>query len=358
MLELGPIRNKKVGKLETGGMSFEQKKRVSIGVELAANPSILFLDEPTTGLDSRAAQLVMRGIRRVASSGRSVVCTIHQPSYPIFTMFDSLLLLKRGGRTVYFGELGENCKNLIDYFESSGVPPMDPYVNPATWMLEIIGAGTSASESNFDYHSFYKESSLCDKNLIRISELIDTNKAVDSAMSYSYNNIFSDYFSVLGHVSYATSFWNQFKWLSYKMFTSYWRNPNYNFIRLVVSILVALLFGSAYSQVYSNPIGIVSRIGAIVITLVFLGATALQSVLPVAFEERATYYREQQSNMYSPVVYSLVTMLVEVPYIILSALVFVLPFFYIVGFNHIGIVYQKFLYYWLFVVSYVFVLFM
>lgn len=74
MLELTPLENTMVGDRLSGGMSFEQKKRLSIAVELAANPAMLFLDEPTTGLDSRSAQVVIRCIRRVASSGRSIVC--------------------------------------------------------------------------------------------------------------------------------------------------------------------------------------------------------------------------------------------------------------------------------------------
>jgi ABC-type multidrug transport system ATPase subunit len=106
MLELVPLSDTLVGTEANGGMSFEQKKRVSIGVELAANPAILFLDEPTTGLDSRAAQVVIRNIKRVAASGRSIVCTIHQPSTIIFSAFDALLLLQRGGQTVFFGNLG------------------------------------------------------------------------------------------------------------------------------------------------------------------------------------------------------------------------------------------------------------
>jgi len=56
----------------------------------------LFLDEPTTGLDARSAQIVMRAIRKVAETGRAVLCTIHQPSTYLFEMFDSLLLLKKG----------------------------------------------------------------------------------------------------------------------------------------------------------------------------------------------------------------------------------------------------------------------
>lgn len=100
-------------------MSFEQRKRVSIGIELAANPTILFLDEPTTGLDSRAAQVVIRNIRKIAASGRTVICTIHQPSTPIFFSFDSLLLLRKGGQTVYFGELGQESQNLIEFMEQA-----------------------------------------------------------------------------------------------------------------------------------------------------------------------------------------------------------------------------------------------
>ncbi|GAB9477904.1 hypothetical protein Gpo141_00015092, partial [Globisporangium polare] len=99
------------------GRSVEQMKRLTIGVELAAQPSVLFLDEPTSGLDARSAKLVMDGVRKVANTGRTVVCTIHQPSSEVFFLFDSLLLLKRGGETVFFGDLGQDCRNLVEYFE-------------------------------------------------------------------------------------------------------------------------------------------------------------------------------------------------------------------------------------------------
>lgn len=73
-------------------LSMEQRKRVSIGIELAADPSLLFLDEPTSGLDSQAAAKVMNVIQRVAKTGRAVICTIHQPSSPIFS-YPLLLVL-------------------------------------------------------------------------------------------------------------------------------------------------------------------------------------------------------------------------------------------------------------------------
>jgi ABC-type multidrug transport system ATPase subunit len=173
MLELLPLENTMIGNEEVRGLSYEQKKRVSIAVELAANPAILFLDEPTTGLDSRAAQVVIRCIKRVAASGRTIVCTIHQPSAVIFEAFDSLLLLRRGGQTVYFGELGENFSHLVNYLEAiPGVGARSQGSNPATWMLEVIGAGTSGASANvIDFHAYYLNSAQCTVNTQRVNAL-------------------------------------------------------------------------------------------------------------------------------------------------------------------------------------------
>ncbi|GMF24232.1 unnamed protein product [Phytophthora lilii] len=119
------------------GSSVEQVKRLTIGVELAAQPSVIFLDEPTSGLDARSAKHhgIMDGVCKVADSGRTIICTIHQPSSDVFYLFDSLLLLKRGGETVFYGDLGENCRNLVDYFENTpGVAPLPVGYNPATYV--------------------------------------------------------------------------------------------------------------------------------------------------------------------------------------------------------------------------------
>jgi hypothetical protein len=72
------------------GLSTEQRKRLTIAVELVANPSIIFMDEPTSGLDARAAAIVMRTVRNTVNTGRSVVCTFHQPSIDIFESFDEV----------------------------------------------------------------------------------------------------------------------------------------------------------------------------------------------------------------------------------------------------------------------------
>ena len=90
LVELDPIRHAIVGLPGVGGLSTEQRKRLTIAVELVANPSIIFMDEPTSGLDARAAAIVMRTVRNTVDTGRTVVCTIHQPGIDIFESFDEV----------------------------------------------------------------------------------------------------------------------------------------------------------------------------------------------------------------------------------------------------------------------------
>ena len=90
LVELNTLRNALVGSPGVDGLSTEQRKRLTIAVELVANPSIIFMDEPTTGLDARSAAIVMRTVRNTVDSGRSVLCTIHQPSIDIFESFDEV----------------------------------------------------------------------------------------------------------------------------------------------------------------------------------------------------------------------------------------------------------------------------
>lgn len=88
LVELSPLRGGLVGLPGVNGLSTEQRKRLTVAVELVANPSIIFMDEPTSGLDARAAAIVMRTVRNTVDTGRTVVCTIHQPSIDIFEAFD------------------------------------------------------------------------------------------------------------------------------------------------------------------------------------------------------------------------------------------------------------------------------
>lgn len=104
---------------------------------------MIYLDEPTSGLDSQAAYSLVLFLQRIAASGVPIICTIHQPSAVIFDMFDHVLLLASGGRTVYFGESGENSSIVVDYFARKGIT-MDAHANPAEFILDTVTTPSGA----------------------------------------------------------------------------------------------------------------------------------------------------------------------------------------------------------------------
>ena len=140
------------------GLNVEQRKLLTIGVELAAKPALLlFLDEPTSGLDSQSAWAIMAFLRKLANHGQAVLSTIHQPSSILFQEFDQLLFLAKGGKTVYFGEIGANSQTMLDYFKKNGARECGPNENPAEYMMEIVGAAISGEDSR-NWHKVWTES--------------------------------------------------------------------------------------------------------------------------------------------------------------------------------------------------------
>lgn len=105
LVELTSLRRALVGLPGVDGLSTEQRKRLTIAIELVANPSIVFMDEPTSGLDARSAAIVMRTVRNIVDTGRTIVCTIHQPSIDIFESFDEVFILNLAE---YISNLEEN----------------------------------------------------------------------------------------------------------------------------------------------------------------------------------------------------------------------------------------------------------
>ncbi|KAF0442646.1 putative ATP-dependent permease ADP1 [Gigaspora margarita] len=132
-LELSHVMESIIGNEEQRGVSGGQRKRVNIGMELVAEPSVLFLDEPTSGLDSATALEVCNLLKKIAhSQGMTVAAVIHSPSPQAFNTFDDFLLLGKGGRIVYFGPTNK----AMDYFESLGYRcPEDE--SPADFMMEV-----------------------------------------------------------------------------------------------------------------------------------------------------------------------------------------------------------------------------
>lgn len=339
LLELEGIADRVIGEDADSGLLMGERKRVTIGVELVANPSVLFLDEPTTGLDARAALGVMRTVKKIAASGRSVLCTIHQPSCAIFEMFDMLLLLRHGGYTVYFGPLGEQSSHLLYYLEATpGVQPMRDGVNPANWMLECIGAGIEPAAQALDFAEYYRDHALARRN----EELCEALScpASDTQLPISFET------------RYAAPLPVQLRACMLKAVTNYWRSPNYNFTRMFISVLVAVVFGSVFhDKRYDTETDIIGRVGLMYLSTSFVGIVNMMSVMPVMAKERAAFYREQASSMYSVLAYGVSYGLVELPYIFVSTGLFINVFYWFIGLSSDP--FSKFVFYWIYFALYI-----
>ncbi|XP_030543022.1 pleiotropic drug resistance protein 2-like [Rhodamnia argentea] len=321
LVELNPLRNSLVGLPGVDGLSTEQRKRLTIAVELVANPSIIFMDEPTSGLDARAAAIVMRTIRNTVDTGRTVVCTIHQPSIDIFEAFDELFLMKRGGQVIYAGPLGQCSRKLVEYFEAiPGVPRIKNGNNPATWMLNVSSSAAEA-QLGVDFAEIYANSELYKNN----QELI---KQLSSPEPGSKDLYFP--------TKYSQNFVTQCKACFWKQHWSYWRNPQYNAIRFFMTTVVGVMFGLIFwkkgDQTYKEQ-DLLNLLGAMYSAVLFLGATNTSSVQPIVTIERTVFYRERAAGMYSALPYAFAQVAIEAIYVAIQTLVYSLLLYSMIGFH-------------------------
>ncbi|KAK4784725.1 hypothetical protein SAY86_019093 [Trapa natans] len=321
LVELNVLKDALVGLPGVQGLSTEQRKRLTIAVELVANPSIIFMDEPTSGLDARAAAIVMRTVRNTVDTGRTVVCTIHQPSIDIFEAFDELLLMKRGGQVIYAGLLGHQSHKLIEYFEAvPGVPKIEDGYNPATWMLDV---STPAAEAllGVDFAEVYAKSSLYQRNQELIKEL---STPVPGAKDL--------YFPT----EYSQPFITQCKACFWKQHWSYWRNPQYNAIRFFMTTVIGVLFGLIFwqkGQDTTKQQDLMNLLGAMYSAVLFLGATNASSVQAVVSIERTVFYREKAAGMYSALPYAFSHVAIEIIYVAIQTIVYTLLLYSMIGFE-------------------------
>ncbi|KAB1199715.1 Pleiotropic drug resistance protein 2 [Morella rubra] len=334
LVELNPLRSALVGLPGVDGLSTEQRKRLTIAVELVANPSIIFMDEPTSGLDARAAAIVMRTVRNTVDTGRTVVCTIHQPSIDIFEAFDELFLMKRGGQVTYAGPLGRQSHKLVEYFESiPGVPKINEGYNPATWMLEVSAASVEA-QLDLDFAEVFANSDLYRRNQELIKELSTPEPGSKDL-----------YFPT----QYSQSFVTQCKACFWKQHWSYWRNSKYNAIRFFMTIVFGIIFGVIFwgkgDQIEKEQ-DLVNLLGATYSAILFLGATNASAVQSVVSVERTVFYRERAAGMYSELPYAFAQVAIETIYVAIQTFVYSLLLYSMIGF-HWKV--DKFLYFYYFI---------
>ncbi|WVZ64156.1 hypothetical protein U9M48_013719 [Paspalum notatum var. saurae] len=321
LVELKSLRDALVGLPGVNGLSTEQRKRLTIAVELVANPSIIFMDEPTSGLDARAAAIVMRTVRNTVDTGRTVVCTIHQPSIDIFEAFDELFLMKRGGEVIYAGPLGHNSSELIKYLEGiQGVSKIKDGYNPATWMLEV----TAISQEEIlavDFSDIYKK-----------SELYQRNKALIKELSQPTPGSSDLYFPT----KYAQSTFTQCMACLWKQNMSYWRNPPYNAVRFIFACVTGVLFGTVFWDIGGKIVqsqDLFNTLGSMYAAVLFLGVTNSISVQSVVDIERTVFYRERTAGMYSAFPYAFGQVVIELPYALVQASIYGIIVYAMIGFE-------------------------
>ncbi|XP_058112277.1 pleiotropic drug resistance protein 1-like isoform X2 [Magnolia sinica] len=310
LVELTSLKGSLVGLPGINGLSTEQRKRMTIAVELVANPSIIFMDEPTSGLDARAAAIVMRTVRNTVDTGRTVVCTIHQPSIDIFEAFDELLLLKRGGEEIYVGPLGHNSFHLIKYFEGiDGINKIKDGYNPATWMLDVTSS-VQEEALGVNFAEIYKNSELYRRNKALIKEL---SKPPSGSRDLHFPT------------KYSQPFFTQCMACLWKQHWSYWRNTQYTAVRFWFAIFVGLSFGSIFWDLGSKTkrqVDLLNSMASMYSAGLFLGVQNASSAQPVVAVERTVFYRERAAGMYSALPYAFGQVTVELPYVLLQAVVY------------------------------------
>jgi len=301
-------------------LNVEQRKRLTIAVELVAKPQLLlFLDEPTSGLDSQTSWSILDLIETLTKHGQAILCTIHQPSAMLFQRFDRLLFLAKGGRTVYFGKIGENSSILADYFMRNGGHALSEGENPAEWMLDVIGAAPG-SHSDIDWPETWNNSAEKRAVLDHLAELKST-----LSQKQPEDNADTE------HREFASSTKDQLVQCLSRVFSQYWRTPSYIWSKLVLSILTALYNGFSFFHAKNTQQGLQNQMFSIFMLMTIFG-NLVQQIMPNFIIQRSIFeVRERPSKMYSWKVFMASNIIVELPWNFLVALLMFFCWYYPVG---------------------------
>ncbi|KAJ0423003.1 ABC-2 type transporter-domain-containing protein [Aspergillus carlsbadensis] len=313
LLELHDLEHTLVGR-PGSGLSVEQRKRLTIGVELVAKPSILiFLDEPTSGLDGQAAYNTVRFLRKLTAVGQAVLVTIHQPSSLLFAQFDKLLLLAAGGKTVYFGDIGENAKDIREYFGRYGAP-CPPEANPAEHMIDVV----SGVQGDQDWNQIWLQSPEHEA-LSRELDAIITEAAAHPPAIQDDNREF------------AASLWTQTKYVTHRMNLSLFRNTEYLNNKFAMHISLALLNGFTFWMIGDSATDLQQNLFT-VFNFIFVAPGVISQLQPLFIDRRDIYEaREKKSKMYhwAPFVTGLIVS--EIPYLLVCAVLYYVCWYFTCG---------------------------
>ncbi|KAM4066414.1 ABC-2 type transporter [Hirsutella rhossiliensis] len=299
------------------GLNIEQRKRLTIGVELVAKPELLlFLDEPTSGMDSQTAWSICTLLRKLADSGQSVLCTIHQPSAQLFCMFDRLLLLDSRGETIYFGDIGLDASSVLGYFESHGAPKCPPDANPAEWVLEVTGSD-EPGKGKESWSQKWQSS----PQKLEVVQHLSGLRAVANTSEVARTH--AD--------EYAASWFRQLAAVSTRLFQEYWRDPAYLSTKVALCAGMALLNGLSFQNTRLDIQGLTNVLFSIFLVSQLFATLNQQIILRFADGMALYEARERRSKSYSWSVFVAANLAVEIVWQTVAAVLVFTAWYYPTG---------------------------
>ncbi|KAK4498394.1 hypothetical protein PRZ48_011052 [Zasmidium cellare] len=331
------------------GLNVEQRKRLTIGVELAARPGLLiFFDEPTSGLDSQTSWSILDLLVKLKDSGQAILCTIHQPSAMLFQRFDRLLFLAKGGRTVYFGDIGQNSRVLVDYFEKNGAPPCGDTANPAEWMLQVIGAAPG-SHTEIDWVQVWRQSPEYQEVQLELRRLAEREPAPRTGEKH-------DEEERQQYWEFATPLSKQLYEVTIRVFVQYWRTPSYIYSKIALCLFSTLLIGLIYLNAPNTHQGLANQSFSVFLLFTIVGQL-IQQMMPLFIRQRDLYEaRERPSKVYTWKAFIFSNLIVELAWNALMAVIMFVCFYYPIGLQNNAVptdtVHSRGIQFFLFVLQY------
>ncbi|XP_037797831.1 protein scarlet-like [Penaeus monodon] len=326
MKELGLLKtqNTRIGTPgQDKSLSGGERKRLAFATEILTDPPLLFCDEPTTGLDSYNARKLVRMMKDMAARGKTILCTIHQPSSEVFAMFDKLLLLAEG-RVAYMG----SSSGALEFLDSLGHKCPSTF-NPADYYIHTL-----AVLPGHEHRSRERIKRICDNFAVSAY-----SKDIDITIQYQDNMCISqsdsgassqeDHFfrSIPQKPNWLVQFW----WLTWRSLVDSYRNPAIHSIRIMQKILIAFLVGVCYTNVTLNQAGIQDIEGVLFIFITENTFPSLYGVLNIFPQELPLFLREYKNGIYRADTYYLSKMVALIPGFIVDPVVFCIICYWMVG---------------------------
>lgn len=338
-------------------LSGGQRKRLSIALELVNNPPVMFFDEPTSGLDSSSCFQCISLLKSLARGGRTVICTIHQPSARIFEMFDNLYMLGEGqclyrgivtGLVPFLSEMGLSCPsyhNPADYVMEVACGEHGDYVQK---LVIAVNAGScngymekskSPDTGTSITNDIAKQSTPLKTPAISPASTSNTPNGVNEKSSSTTNTSATCTTSLLDNSSeslpladkatFPTSGWQQFWILLKRTVFTILRDKTLTRMRLIAHFIIGILLGLIYYDIGNDAGKVMSNAGCIFFTVMFIMFSAMMPTILTFPLEMSVFVREHLNYWYSLKAFYFAKTLADIPFQILLTASFMMGVYYL-----------------------------